>query len=107
MKIVFNRFVPFRGFLAINLFGVLFVRGPRRSVDVRLLNHEKIHTAQIKELCYIPFYLLYVLEWLVRLCGGSRNAYRAISFEREAYGHDADPTYLSRRRRFAMWRRRV
>jgi hypothetical protein len=38
----------------------------------------------MKEMLYIPFYLWYGVEWLVKLfCKG--NAYRNISFEREAY----------------------
>ena len=103
MKIVYNSVIPFGGFLAINLFGVLFVRGTVRDVTPRLLNHERIHTAQMKELGYILFYILYFLEWLFRLMLGG-NAYRNISFEREAYGNDINPGYLSTRRMWAMWR---
>ena len=55
MKIIYNNIIPFKGFLAINLFGVLFVRGTYRDLSATVLNHEKIHTAQMKELWYIPF----------------------------------------------------
>ncbi len=103
MKIIRNPFIPFRGFAAINFFGVLFVRKDV-VVTERMLNHEKIHTAQMKELGYIFFYILYVLEWLVRLLLPG-NAYRQISFEREAYTYEGVPDYLSfYRRRYAMWR---
>lgn len=74
----------------------------------RMINHEAIHSRQMRELLYLPFYLLYVLEWLVRLVqfrGNSFQAYKHISHEMEAYSHDADPDYLRRRRPFAMWRR--
>lgn len=104
MKIIYNNFIPFKGFLAINLFGVMFVRGTWRDLNARVLNHEKIHTAQMRELGYLPFYLLYLLEWLIRLLGKG-NAYRNISFEREAYANDSNPQYLSSRRRWAMWRK--
>lgn len=104
MKIVYNRFIPFKGFLAINLFGILFVRGTWRDVTAKVLNHEKIHTAQMRELGYLPFYLLYFFEWLIRLLGRG-NAYRNISFEREAYENEADLEYLSSRRKWAMWRK--
>lgn len=103
MKIVFNRIIPFKGFVAINLFGILFVRGERRVLPKRVMNHEKIHTAQMKELGYIFFYILYVMEWLYRLTKRG-NAYRQILFEREAYLHESDPSYLLRRRKYAMWR---
>ncbi len=102
MKIIRNRIIPFGKFSAINLFGVLFVKGPVK-VDGTLLNHESIHTAQMRELGYVFFYVLYILEWLWRLFRRG-NAYRNLSFEREAYDHQSDPGYLSRRPRFAQWR---
>ena len=52
MKIVRNNIIPFKGYKAMNLFGVLFVRGNARIDDINL-NHEKIHTAQIKEMLYV------------------------------------------------------
>ena len=70
----------------------------------RLINHEKIHSAQIRELAYIFFYILYAVEWLYRLTKKG-SAYRQLTFEREAYTHESDPTYLLRRPRYAMWRR--
>lgn len=102
MKIVYNKFIPFRGFLAINLFGVLFVRGTEHDINDVVPNHEKIHTAQMKEVGYILFYIIYLLEWVVRLFKKG-NAYRNIYFEREAYKHEKDLNYLSTRSKWAMW----
>ena len=104
MKIIYNNYIPFKGFLAINLFGVMFVRGTWRDINARVLNHEKIHTAQMRELGYLLFYLLYILEWFIRLLRKG-NAYRNISFEREAYANENNLQYLSSRRRWAMWRK--
>lgn len=98
MKIIENRIIPFPGFTAINLFGVLFVRKGAK-VSPLLLNHESIHTAQIKELWYVGFYLIYLLEWICRMPFG--RAYYSISFEREAYIHQGDPLYLERRKKMA------
>lgn len=59
----------------------------------------------MRELLYLPFYLLYIFEWLFRLLQ-TRNflrAYHNISFEREAYAHQDETDYLLRRRCFA-WR---
>lgn len=103
MKIIFNRFIPFKGFYAINLFGILFVRGKKRPISQSILRHEQIHSAQIKELGYLLFYILYFIEWLIKLLGRG-NAYRRISFEIEAYAHQHDPNYLKKRKRFAQWR---
>ena len=101
MKIVRSRYLPLRGFDAINLCGVLFVhQGVYLSGE--LINHERIHTAQMRELCFVMFYVLYLVEWLVRLPRRG-NAYRSISFEREAYDNQRNANYLSQRRHFA-WR---
>lgn len=72
MKVIYNRLIPFKGYKCVNLFGVLFVREgcTMRAEDY---NHEAIHTAQMKELLYVPFYLLYVLEWLWRLGTAARG----------------------------------
>lgn len=104
MKIIYNNIIPFRGFKAINLFGVLFVRRGE-TMDCADINHEKIHTAQMREMLYIFFYLWYVIEWLVRLirCKDSFTAYRRIGFEREAYNNHWNRAYLGCRRRFAWW----
>ena len=105
MKIIYNKFIPFKGFLAVNIFGVLFVRGTERNISDVVLNHERIHTAQMKELWYLPFYIIYLLEWVVRLFMKG-NAYRNLSFEREAYDNETNLDYLATRRRWAMWRKR-
>ncbi len=108
MKVIRNRIIPFGcRYGAINLFGVLFVK-KGMEVTPEVANHEKIHTAQLRELLFIPFYVIYVLEWLWHLArhrGDSYRAYRDISFEREAYDHASDLGYLARRRYLAQWRR--
>ena len=99
MRVIYNRLIPFRGFKCINLFGVLFVR--KGSIMTQTdYNHEAIHTAQMKELLYLPFYILYVMEWLWRLfhLRDGTAAYRAISHEREAYANQGNPEYLKNRK---------
>lgn len=66
MKIIYNNTIPFKGFTTINLFGTFFVR-KNVILTEELLNHECIHTAQMKELFYMVFYMWYVIEWIVRL----------------------------------------
>lgn len=101
MKIVVNNIIPFKGFAGINIFGVLFVR-KGVVVSERMIRHETIHTKQMKELIFIPFYILYVIEWLVKLLFYGKQAYRNISFEREAYSNEYDLNYLGNRKRFAF-----
>ena len=100
MLIVRNRYVPFKQFNAINLLGVIFMR-PEAMADEQLLNHERIHTHQMLEMLVVGFYLWYFTEWLIRLCMKG-NAYRNISFEREAYAHERDLHYLEHRKHF-VW----
>lgn len=106
MKVIYNKIIPFKGFKAINLFGFLFARKPLLEIDI---NHETIHTEQMKELLYIGFYIIYFFEWLWRLLFTkdrfTHSAYRNISFEKEAYEHQHDLDYLKSRKSYAMWRK--
>lgn len=52
----------------------------------------------------VAYYVLYVLEWFIRLLcyiGSDKRAYKYISFEREAYMNELDPNYLENSRYFA------
>lgn len=99
MKVIPNKIIPFKGYKCINLFGVLFVR-KGCTMSKSDYNHEAIHTKQMKELLYVPFYILYLLEWLYRLIQKG-NAYRNISFEKEAYNNENDMNYLDKREHFS------
>lgn len=99
MKIIQNNLIPFNGFSAINLFGILFVRG-NSKISERTIRHESIHTRQMQEMLYVVFYIIYIIEWLVRLFMKG-NAYRNISFEKEAYENQDNENYLDERRWFA------
>lgn len=107
MIIINNKLIPFgNNFLAINLFGILFTKG---ECSEEVLRHERIHTAQMRELLYIPFYLIYIAEWIYHLIkvGNILKAYHRISFEREAYLHQNNPHYLPIRKRYASFRSTV
>ena len=107
MKTIVNDYIPFKGFKAINLFGLIFVRRGAQ-MKPRDYNHEAIHTAQMKELFYISFYMWYFLEWLyhlVRLLNFKR-AYKAISFEREAFANQSNYKYLDNREAFTQWKKK-
>ncbi len=99
MRVIYNNLIPLKGFAAINLFGIIFIRRGI-IVDEITLNHEAIHTTQMKELWYVGFYLLYILEWIIKLFFYKRNAYYNISFEREAYENQYTSEYLKKRKRF-------
>lgn len=66
MKIIYNKILPIKGYKIINLFGILFVRinsdGTKPKILEEDINHEAIHTVQMKELLYIGFYIWYFLS---------------------------------------------
>lgn len=106
MKIVYSKYIPFKGFFAINLFGILIVRknkdGSYPRVSRRTLYHESIHTEQMKEMLYIFFYIWYFIEWILRLIlPPYKTAYRDVSFEEEARTNEDNPYYLKRRRHYS------
>lgn len=102
MKVIYNNIIPFKGYKAINLFGVIFVR-KGKIMTQRDMTHEAIHTAQMKEMLYIFFYIWYVIEWVLNLfCyWDSHAAYKAISFEKEAYANQENPEYLTTRKHYS------
>lgn len=104
MKIIKNKYIPFKGFRAINLFGVIFLRSDF-ELGKYTINHESIHTEQMKELLYIFFYIWYILEWLIRLIQfGCKDkiAYMNISFEKEAFINQGNENYLRNRKRYSF-----
>lgn len=98
--IIINPAIPFKGFAACNLFGVIFARKELKSHQI---NHEMIHTAQMKELLYVGFYLWYFFEWLILLLyyRNAKKAYYSIRFEKEAYSHQFDYAYIKNRKSFS------
>ena len=84
--------------ICLNLFGTFWTRDPS-WIDKYVINHERIHTAQQRELLFVPFYIVYLIEWVLRLAQyrNFKQAYYNISFEREAYRHGHDLRYLKNR----------
>jgi hypothetical protein len=64
------------------------------------LQHEHIHLRQQRELLVLPFYLLYLLHYLVNIIRyrNHNKAYRHICFEREAYACEVQADYLKNRK---------
>lgn len=109
MKIIYNNIIPFEGFIAINICGILFVRKEyKEKLTNKVINHERIHTCQIQELLYIFFYIIYLFEYIYNLFKYKFNykqAYRNISFEKEAYVNEKNLEYINNRKLFNMWRK--
>jgi hypothetical protein len=115
-----NNLIPFKGYKAINLFGVVFTR---EDLTDKEKNHERIHSLQIVEsailgfylfssivlifnlsswwilLSLASFYIFYGLEYvIIRLFHKKQNdAYHDVSFEEEAYVNDDNLEYKKER----------
>jgi hypothetical protein len=98
MILVYRHIVP-KGYLGITLFPFVFLKSSDLKHRKFLINHENIHLRQQLELLVIPFYLIYLVEFFIRLIK-YRNwklAYKNISFEREAYKNEKNLSYLKSR----------
>lgn len=89
----------------IALWPFIVLRENRRGDQV-LLNHEKIHLRQQIEMLLVPFFVVYLIHYLINLIKfrSYGRAYRNICFEREAFSNEEDSGYLNSRR-FWSWLR--
>ena len=127
MKVIYNKFIPFKGFYAITIIKWIFVREECRYLDGssvynKMVNHESIHEQQILDftpktfpswLRYIIgsicFYLLYGLEWLFKLIPcliTKKSAYRSLCAEQEAYKNEKNFDYIKNRSKLS-WLKKI
>lgn len=93
-----------RGYLAMAIFPFIFInRDLSHMYNNATDNHERIHLDQQLELFLVGFYLIYLIEFLIRLIQYRdwHSAYRNISFEREAYSNQYDLLYTVNRDPFS------
>jgi hypothetical protein len=99
MFLIITKYLIPRGFRGITTFPFIFIRYPADKENRVFINHEKIHLRQQLELLVLPFFIWYILEYLVRFVQYKNRdlAYRNISFEREAYSNETNIGYLKSR----------
>ncbi len=96
-KVISIKKHPFgKNILAITLTELILTVAPLTKYD---LNHELIHVRQQRELLYLPFFIWYGIEWLILYFKYHNwtKAYFNIRFEKEAYNHQYDLSYLKNR----------
>lgn len=127
MKVIYNKFIPFKGFYAITIIKWIFVREEYKRFDGsnvynKMINHESIHEQQILDftpkifpswLRYtigsICFYLLYGLEWLFKFIPcliTKKSAYRSLCAEQEAYENERNFDYIKNRSKLS-WLKKI
>jgi len=94
-----SKYIVPRHYLGIAIFPFIFIKHYALLADKILINHERIHLRQQLELLILPFYLVYSVEFIVRLiqCRSWTVAYQNISFEREAFDNEVHENYLKTR----------
>ena len=127
MKVIYNRFIPFKGSYAITIIKWIFVREEYKCLDGsriynKMINHKSIHEQQILDftpkafpswLRYtigsVCFYLLYGLEWLFKFIPcfiTKKNAYNSLCAEQEAYNNEMDFKYIENRSKL-FWLKKI
>lgn len=96
--IVSKYLIPVR-FKAIAFYPFIVIGNHFETGNRVLMNHEKIHLKQQLELLIFPFYVLYLMDYLIKIIiyRDKNKAYKNILFEREAYSNEEDMTYLKTR----------
>jgi len=105
MIIVIKYLIP-KGFQGWVLFPFVFLKDKKLKRNPVFMNHERIHLRQQMELLVLPFFLWYGIEYLFRWIQyrNRHQAYRNISFEREAYQNENALDYLKQRRLFGFFK---
>ena len=106
LKVVYSKYIPLKGFVALTLWPWIFVRKSAKFTPM-MKRHEATHAHQQVECLFVVFLIIYCLEWIIKyvLCGfDSDRSYRSISFEQEAYEHQEEIYYNDVRRHFAWLR---
>ncbi len=100
--ILFTKF-RFNTYIAITISPFIFINKDYQG-DAVLVNHEKIHMKQQIELFWLPFFIWYFVEFLIRFSyyKNWHTAYVNISFEREARDNEIDFNYLENRKRYSF-----
>lgn len=99
MKVILNKIIPLKGYSAITLYPFIFAR---EKLNKYVYNHECIHANQQKELLIVMFYVMYCLEYIIKLLLTFNHgvAYKSISFEQEAYKNEYNLWYNDNRKHY-------
>jgi hypothetical protein len=99
MFLIVAKYLIPKGYRGMAVFPFILIKYDFDKSNGVFVNHEKIHLRQQLELLVIPFFIWYVLEYLIRLVQYQNMdlAYRNISFEREAYAKETELDYLKQR----------
>ena len=98
--IFISKYIVPNGFVGITLFPFIILKKEALKQDQILINHEKIHLRQQRELLVLLFYIIYGFEWAIKffIYKNGYLTYKNLSFEREAYQNENNLSYLKTRK---------
>ncbi|ARV15195.1 hypothetical protein [Polaribacter sp. SA4-12] len=99
MIFISKHIVP-NGFVGITLFPFIILKKEALKQNQILINHEKIHLRQQRELLVLLFYIIYGFEWIIKffIYKNGYLTYKNLSFEREAYQNEYNLSYFKTRK---------
>ncbi len=103
MMVIFKYIIPNK-YCGLSIYPFIFLKHQYLKTDKILINHEKIHLKLQIELLWVFFFIWYTFEYFIRLlqCKNHQNAYKKISFEKEAYFFICNLDYLKTRKLFSF-----
>ena len=105
VKRIYNKYLPFKGFISMAFCPWIFIREDKKKKYTSTVNrHEMTHILQQIGTLWILFFVVYVLEWLIKIpfCNfNTAKAYRSVSFEQEAFANQGNVKYNKERKHYA------
>lgn len=106
-----------KSFYAITIFGKIYTPCTKKEIQDSLnswfefsaakvmVNHEKFHIDQGRQLGWLIFYILYGWYWVIGCFKyGFKNSYENIPFEKEAYTNEKNMSYWNNENAKSNWR---
>ncbi|MDP3312952.1 hypothetical protein [Lutibacter sp.] len=103
MIVILKYLIP-NSYSGLAIYPFIFLKERKLEENKPLLNHERIHLQQQKELLWVFFFVWYFIEFIILLLKfKNRNkAYKNISFEKEAYKNEENLLYLNQRKFYSF-----
>lgn len=100
-----SKYLVPQGYKGMTIFPFIFYRG---ELNDTFVNHERIHLRQQIELLVLPFFVIYILHYLINFIRYANHdkAYRNIIFEKEAYSNERNLDFLKTRKWFQCFRKK-
>ena len=104
LKRVYSNIIPFPGYTAMTVCPWVFIRKKTKErYTEKTDRHETTHGLQQLETLWVLFFIIYLVEYLIKLLitFSHKRAYKSISFEQEAYNFEWELDYNDRRKHYA------